>query len=126
MVLVDSSIWIEYFKGNERVFPLNDLIDTNNVCINDLIRAELIPSINQKREEKLKSLLLSLYNNPLNINWYQIIHMQTVNLRSGINNVGIPDLIIARNAIESNLELYSLGKHFHLMSKLHGLKIFGV
>ena len=27
MVLVDTSVWIEYFRGNEQVKNLNDLID---------------------------------------------------------------------------------------------------
>jgi predicted nucleic acid-binding protein len=123
MVLVDSSVWIEYFKGNESVLPLNELIDTNNVCINDLILAELIPSINHKKEEKLKDLLFSLTKNPIQINWNQIIQMQTINLRNGINKVGIADLIIAQNAIDNNLELYTLDKHFSFMNELHGLKI---
>ena len=42
MVLVDSSVWIEYFKGNELALPVNTLIDFNNLCVNDLILAELI------------------------------------------------------------------------------------
>jgi hypothetical protein len=124
MVLIDSSIWIEYFKGNECALPLNDLIDTNNVCINDLILAELIPSINYKKENKLKDLLLSLTKNPININWNQIIYMQAINLRNGINKVGIADLIIAQNAIDNNFELYTLDKHFSSMNELHGLKIY--
>jgi predicted nucleic acid-binding protein len=84
----------------------------------------LIPAINHKRKDKLKDLLLSLTKNPININWNQIIYMQTVNLRNGINKVGIADLIIAQNAIDNNLELYTLDKHFSFLNDLHGLKIY--
>ncbi len=39
MVLIDSSVWIAYFKGAESALSLNGLIDTNNICVNDLILA---------------------------------------------------------------------------------------
>ena len=125
MILVDTSIWIEFFKGNTETVILNELIDSNNLCVNDLILAELIPAINHKRESELKELLFKVTKTKLDINWNKIIKMQTLNLRNGINKVGIPDLIIAQNAIDGNLELFSKDAHFELMSKLHGIRLFG-
>lgn len=124
MVLVDSSVWIEYFKGNESVLPLNELIDSNNLCINDLILAELLPSINHKKESDLKDLLLTIEKIDMVIDWHQIISMQTINLKNGLNKIGISDLIITQNAIDNNIELYTIDKHFTLMSKIHELKLF--
>ena len=124
MVLVDSSVWIEYFKGNESTLPLNELIDNNSLCINDLILSELLPSINQKNEIDLKELLLTITKIELEIDWHQIIAMQTLNLRNGINKVGIADLIIVQNAIKNDLALFAFDKHFILMSDLHDLRIF--
>ncbi len=124
MVLVDSSVWIEYFRGNEQTLALNKLIDLNNICVNDLILAELLPSINHKKENILKDLLLTVTEIPLNINWNTIIYMQTQNLKNGINNICIGDLIIAQNVIDNNLELFTLDRHFELMSKLHGFSLF--
>jgi predicted nucleic acid-binding protein len=124
MVLVDSSVWIEYFKGNESVLPLNELIDSNNLCINDLILAELLPSINHKKENDLKDLLLTIEKIDMVIDWHQIISMQTINLKNGLNKIGISDLIITQNAIDNNIELYTIDKHFTLMSEIHELKLF--
>jgi hypothetical protein len=62
MVLVDTSIWMQYFKGIENVLPLNKLIDSNRLCLNDLILAELIPSINIRKENHLKELLYGNQN----------------------------------------------------------------
>ena len=124
MVLVDSSVWIEYFKGNESVLPLNELIESNNLCINDLILAELLPSINHKKEFNLKELLLAIEKINMIIDWNNIISMQTINLKNGINKVGISDLIIAQNAMENNIELYAVDKHFSLMSEISELKLF--
>ena len=124
MILVDSSVWIEYFKGNDRTLPLNKLLDLNNICINDLILAELLPSINHKKENVLKELLLTITKVPLNVNWNTIIYMQTQNLKNGINKVGIADLIIAQNVIDNDLELYTLDRHFELMSELQDFRMF--
>ena len=122
MVLVDSSAWIEYFKGNEIALPINRLIDTNNLCVNELILAELIPSINHKNESELSELLMTLTRIPLKISWSNIISMQTKNLKNGINKVGIVDLLIAENAIDNDLELLAIDKDFTLMSELHGIR----
>ena len=124
MILVDSSVWIQYFKGNDQTLPLNKLLDLNNICINELILAELLPSINHKKENVLKELLLTITKTPLNVNWNTIIYMQTQNLKNGINKVGIADLIIAHNVIDNDLELYTLDRHFELMSELHDFRMF--
>ena len=123
MVLVDTSVWIEYFKGSPRAAVLNDLIDSNNIWLNDLILSELIPSINHKKENSLKEMLFCITRSDLHINWNQIIYMQTQNLQHGINNVGIPDLIILQNAIDNNLQFFSYDKHFKLMADLFGLRL---
>ena len=69
MVLVDTSVWIEYFRGNEQVKNLNDLIDSNTLAINDLILTELLPFIIQKKENQLKKLLLNLDRVKMNIDY---------------------------------------------------------
>jgi len=124
MILVDSSVWIEYFKGTERAIILNELIDNNSLCINNLILAELLPAINQRKEVQLREMLMSVAKSELKINWNQIVYMQTQNLLQGINKVGIPDLLIVQNAIDNNLQLFSYDKHFRLMSEMFDLRLF--
>jgi len=124
MILVDSSVWIAYFKGDERALPLNELIDLNDLCINDLILAELIPSIVQKKENTLKDLLLAIKTINIEINWQELMEMQVLNLSKGIHNVGIADLIIAQNAMHHNVELFTLDRHFILLRQHQKLKIY--
>lgn len=124
MILVDSSVWIEYFKGTKRAILVNELIDNNSLCINDLILAELLPAINQRKEVHLREMLLSVAKTEVKINWNQIVYMQTQNLLHGINKVGIPDLLIVQNAIDNNLQLFSYDKHFRLMSEMLDLRLF--
>lgn len=124
MVLVDSSVWIAYFKGDIQSQIINNLLDSNTLCINDLILAELIPSIQHKNEFELRDLLLEITAIPLDIRWHEIIEMQTINLKNGINKVGIADLVIAQQVKNSQVSLYTLDRHFQLMSPLHNFKLF--
>jgi len=43
--IIDSSAWIEFFKGNQKYFFIKDLIYNNAICTNDIILTELFPSI---------------------------------------------------------------------------------
>ena len=124
MILVDTSIWIDYFKGMESSLPLMTLIDSNSICTNDLILAELLPSLKIRKETELVRLLESVERYSIRIDWKEIISMQVYNLKNGINKVGIPDLIIAQNAIQNDLKLYAKDKHFSLMKKHISLKIY--
>lgn len=125
MILVDTSAWIEYLKGNPAFSAISRLIDTNTICTNDLILAELIPSIVHKNEYELRDLLFRVTNIAVSVRWDGIIQMQTMNLRNGINRVGIPDLIIAQNAVDNDLPLFARDSHFALMAPLHGISLFG-
>lgn len=114
-VLVDSSVWIDYFRGNGNTDKLDFLIDENILAVNDLILAELVPFLKMKNQYKLINLLNTVRKLELNIVWDQILEFQYRCLKKGINGVGIPDLIIAQNAIQNHCHLYSLDNHFELM-----------
>ncbi|OQC05604.1 MAG: Ribonuclease VapC15 [Candidatus Hydrogenedentes bacterium ADurb.Bin101] len=123
-VLVDTSVWIDYFRGEGSVDTLDRLIDQNLVVVNELILAELLPFLYQKRQRKLAALLQELQLQPMCINWTEIIEMQTVCLRNGINGVGIPDLMIAQNVLQGGLSLFSRDRHFSLMATCITLSMY--
>ena len=117
-VLVDTSVWIDYFRGGRKSDRLDYLIDENLVATNDLILAELVPPLRLRRKNRLISLLRQINRLPLNIDWRLVEDLQYGCLRKGINAVGIPDLIIALNAITHGCALYSLDKHFKLIGRV--------
>lgn len=123
-VLVDSSIWIDFFRDKKRPEKIDYLIAEDLVVVNDLILAELVPAFKLRRRHKYIRLLQSTRRLLLDINWSELIDMQTTCLRKGINNVGIPDLIIAQHAIQNELKLYSFDKHFKLIAKHFPLDLF--
>jgi predicted nucleic acid-binding protein len=124
-VLVDTSIWIEYFRAGNNSERLDFLIDENLIVINDLILAELIPSLRVRNQRKIVKLLHNINKLELSINWDQIIEFQFKCLKNGINGIGIPDLIVAQNAKQNHSEIYSLDNHFGLMKDILKLQLTG-
>jgi len=100
-VLVDSSVWISYFKNDNInvVRFINKLLDTYTLCINDVILTELISVLKNQKEYELIDFMNSLINFSLCIDWSEIVEFQTKNIKNCINNVGIPDLIILQNVM---------------------------
>jgi hypothetical protein len=123
-VLVDTSVWVEYFKSNSKHEVLSNLIKENQICTNNLILTELLPFLHVRKEFELIEALKAIDLIKININWNLIQQMQTQNLRNGINKVGIPDLIILQNVIDNDLILYSVDKHFKLMQEVFDFQIF--
>jgi predicted nucleic acid-binding protein len=59
----------------------------------------------------------------LTIDWHGIVELQVTCLRNGINKVGVPDLIIAQQAMQHRISLLTLDKHFRHLGKLVPLAI---
>ncbi len=123
-ILIDTSIWVDYFKKGEQSLKLDDLLLDDLAVINDIILAELIPLLRLKKQVTIIDLLKNVVTYPLIIDWNQIIEWQTMCLNSGINGIGIPDLLITQNAAQNNLPVYSLDKHFRSLAKITGLRLF--
>ena len=100
------------------------MIEENLVITNDLILAELVPALKLRRQKRLIALLRELKRFPIEIDWDDITQMQIMCIRNRINGVGIPDLIIAQNAIQNDLRLLSCDKHFDKISALAPLSIY--
>ena len=124
-ILVDSSVWIEYFKGAKKYLFINDLIDRNVICTNDIILTELLPSIMHKKEHKLAELLNYIQKYALTIDWQEIRNIQLLNIKHGNNNIGISDIIIAQNSIQNGLAIAAHDKHFAAMAQYIPVKIYG-
>ena len=124
-VLVDTSIWIEYLRTGKNSEKLDFFIDENLIVTNDLILAELVPSLRIHNQRKVVKLLYNIKKLELLINWDQIIEFQFKCLKNGLNGIGIPDLIVAQNAKQNHCEIYSLESHFKLMKDILKLQLMG-
>jgi len=124
-VLVDTSIWIDYFRGGNNSKDLDCLIDENLIVTNDIILAELIPYLKLKKQTKVIALLHEINELPLAIHWEELIEYRVKCLKGGANGVGIPDLIIAQNAKQYSCKVYSLDKHFRLFNQVLKVELYG-
>lgn len=123
-VLVDTSVWVEYFRNGNCSDKLEYLIDENLIKTNNLILAELVPFLKVQNQKKLISLLNKINRNNIQIDWEQLIVYQHKCLKNGINGIGIPDLIIAQNAKQNKSRVYSLDNHFSLLSKILDIHLY--
>ena len=123
-VLVDTSVWIDYFRGSGDSKSLDFLIDENIIVINEIVLAELLPYLKIKKQTKVIKLLHEINKTRLDINWKEIIEFQVKCLASGANGVGIPDLIIVQNAKQNASKVYSLDKHFRLLNQVLSVDLY--
>lgn len=123
-VIIDSSVWLEYFRKGNNSEKVDFLIDEDLIVTNDLILAELTPFLMMRKQEKLLKLLHNINKLAIKISWDQLVDFQCSCLQNGLNGVGIPDLIIVQNAIQNDSQIYSLDKHFTSMSVFLDVKIF--
>lgn len=123
-VLVDTSIWVDYFRGDNHSADMDTFIDENLVVTNAIILAELVPYLKVRKQIAVIKLLQEISRIPLQINWDEIIDFQVRCLNAGANGMGIPDLIIAQNAKQNNCKIYSLDKHFRLLNQVIKVKLF--
>ncbi|MBU2537543.1 MAG: PIN domain-containing protein [Proteobacteria bacterium] len=122
-VLIDTSVWVEYFRNGNDFDQLDFLIDENLVVTNDLILSELIPFLKIRNQRKLIALLNKINKLEVVVNWELLIEDQYKCLKNGINGIGIPDLIIAQNAKQNHCSIYSLDNHFNLIKDILKIKL---
>jgi predicted nucleic acid-binding protein len=116
-VLVDSSVWIDYFRNGSTGPAVDSLLDAGSVVTNGIVLAELVPALLHRGEVALAGLLRRLPDTGYVVDWEELIRLQNECLAQGISRVGIPDLILLADALQHALILFSLDRHFVLMEK---------
>lgn len=128
MVLVDTSVWIDYFNGvvNWQTDRLDWLLGAQPVALGDLILTEVLQGFDREVDfQRARSLLSAL---PFyELGGYQLC-LQSVNnyhtlRRRGISVRKTIDVIIATGCVEWNLELLHNDRDFTLMEQVLGLKV---
>ena len=123
-VLIDTSVWIDYFRNGENSKDVDNLIDDDLVCINEVILAELVPFLKLKKQHKVIELLQALIRPNMNINWSEIIEFQISCLKTWANGIGLADLVIAQNALQNGVQIYSLDEHCKLLQELIDVQLY--
>jgi len=119
MVLCDTNIFIEIYKGNTLIIENFKRIGQYNVAISDVSCAELLFGARNRKELNLiRKDIDQLIVLPISTN----ISSQAVKLVEEFSlshNLNLPDALIASTSIVHNLELYTLNlKDFKFISGL--------
>ena len=128
MILVDSSVWIDYFRGtrNEQTDLLDALLSSEPVAVGDLMLAEVLQGFNSERDfNQAKNVLLSLHQ--VDIRGTEIAIQAARNFRTlrlhGVTVRKTIDVLIATRCIETDLLLLHSDRDFDAFEKHLGLRV---
>lgn len=115
MVVADTSVWIEYFKGGHEPAraALRDLIRAEQAALVGMVLAELLQgSRSSKETDALLSKLAGLpFLETSFSTWRRTGELSASLRRKGIT-LPLSDLVIAALALEHGCQVYTLDPHF--------------
>jgi len=129
LVLIDTSVWIEYFlkKNVELEQTVDTLLDNVQIATAAIIQAELIQGSRSEKEVKY----LKEYFKPLHWIESSDIHWQeagelSLKLRQSGKRINLTDCYIASLAKSASASIFSLDKHFIWIVKIGGYSLFPI
>jgi predicted nucleic acid-binding protein len=122
-ILADTSVWVEFFKTNSKIGnTLEQLILENSIWICGIVLFELIQGV---RSEDERSRILSIMLNLRYIEMTRPLWQKAGELASSLKKKGLnlpqSDIFIAAVAIDYNLSIFTLDKHFE---QIPGVRIY--
>ncbi len=120
-VMIDTSIWIEYFKGNEAAAAVIDDQAGYDLYVMGPIVSELIQGMKTENEMELFAVLIESLPclKILDRHWLAAGLTGSELRKKGIT-VPLPDLLIYTVAAENNCAIFSLDNHFSLINNTLG------
>jgi predicted nucleic acid-binding protein len=128
LILVDSSVWIDYFNGKTTaaVERLDQLLGSEQLAIGDLILTEVLQGFTSERDFRATEQMLTSLRT-VELGGREIAIQAARNLRAlrrmGITVRGTIDTLIATRCIESGHELLYDGRDFDPFVKHLGLRV---
>lgn len=111
-VLVDTSIWVDYFRGRPDAGPLDLLLDRGEVAVCGPVVAELLAGTATEQAEVLWLALGSLPSAPIDDAGWRAAGEAAHELRVRGASVPLLDVVIAIAAIRFGAELWSRDQNF--------------
>jgi|AntAceMinimDraft_16_1070373.scaffolds.fasta_scaffold53532_2 predicted nucleic acid-binding protein len=125
-VLVDSSVWIHYFRrsgGRRAKETLKEALMGGRVATCWVVKAELLVGTrNEANFRKLDDLLRGLTDVPIDASvWHKAAQIGAKLRRRGVT-LPLPDLLIAQAAMQAEIELWHADNHFEEIGKIVPLR----
>jgi predicted nucleic acid-binding protein len=128
VILVDSSVWIAYFRAADtaHVAFLDSLFGRSRLAVGDLIAAEVLQGVRDDREFKLVKKTLDAFDH-IELAGYALAVRASENYRllrdKGITVRKTIDTLIATRCIEDGLTLLHADRDFLPFEQHLGLKV---
>lgn len=122
MIMVDSSVWIDYFNGKNTIQTdfLNRILGNEDVCVGDLILTEVLQGFSLEKDAEVAH---ELFNDLLlfDLVGKEIAIYAAKNYRelrkSGVTIRKIIDMLIGTFCINRNIKLLHCDRDFEPMVK---------
>ena len=121
--IIDSCVWIDFFVRKMHFEEISSLLIDNIAYTNDVILSELLPSAKKNKELDFIECLSGIDIVSLEIDWNEIQKIQYECLKSGKNKIGLIDIVIAQNAQQNEMGIFSTDRHMELLSRKMGFKL---
>jgi predicted nucleic acid-binding protein len=120
MILCDTNIFIEIYRGNETIIDIFKNIGQQNIAISDVSCAELFFGARNKIELKaIRNDIDSLIVLPIQ-SGISLLSVNLVEKHSLSHKLSLPDALIAATALYHNISLYTLNtKDFKFIPKIN-------
>ena len=119
MILVDTGVWISFFRGEKSALGLKHLLVEDNVVLHPYIFGELLlGGLSKINENLMKSVKFCDIIKEDDI--YEFIKKN----RKYISGMGWVDINIAASIYESSYELFSFDTNLQNFSKKIGCSVF--
>lgn len=128
MILVDSSVWIDYFRSADtpQVELLDSLLGRSPIAVGDLIAAEVLQGARSEREYRRVKAALEAFDH-IDLASYDLAIKASENLRTlrakGVTVRKTIDTLIASRCIADNLTLLHADRDFDPFAEHLGLKV---
>lgn len=119
LVICDTNIFIEFYKGNSEIIENLHKIGNNNIALSSVTAGELIFGAFNKTElrniqKDINELKVLHLNKKISENFISLMQKYSLS-----HNLDLPDALIAATAINADFELYTLNlKHFKYIDNI--------
>ena len=125
-VLVDTSAWIEFFRGREPGKSLvGKLLDQERVCCAGIILAELMQGAKSDREINVLRGFLSVFDFlEETAKTWDAAGGFSFSMRKNGKSIPLSDCLIAVLAVENSVQVLTFDRHFDLLAAEKKVNLF--
>jgi predicted nucleic acid-binding protein len=125
-ILVDTSIWVEYFKNNKKYVPVIEKnLNLENILITGPIISELLHGVKGSKGYQMLSSSISAvpYIECIYEDWMETGKVLYMLREKGVS-IPLTDVLIATIAIRGKALVLTQDRHFKYISNITELKLY--